>query len=202
MDVGMVHCKDEKMAANKNHWSHALPGGRFGETLPHSVYLLQRVLGNSEVKSVFAEKLGHHPWMSLDDLRVILQADKKFGMIHISYNASSSSEFASVYVDIHGTCGALRVGIHPLNSLLESKLGREIWTSENITQQAKLAFAYLGTLLRRKGLRRLKEFSAAHTLLIKLFVKCLPSEEEPPVTPQMGYENVRIVEQICRQIEL
>lgn len=197
MNVGMVHCKNEQMAANKNHWSHTLPGGRFGETLPHSVYLLQGVLGNLEVKSVFAEKLGQYPWMPFDDLRVILQADRKFGTIHISYNAPGS-HIGNVYVDIHGTFGALRAGIYPLNSFLTSKPGREIWLSENIIQQAKIGLAYLSMLLKYKGL---KGFSVSHTLLIKSFVKSILSNEEPPVTPEMGYENVRIVEQICRQID-
>lgn len=201
MNVGMVHSKDDQMVADKNHWSHTLPGGRFGETLPHSVYLLRGVLGNLEVKSVFADKLGHCPWMPFDDLRVILQADRKFGTIHISYNAPKSFQFGNVYVDIHGTCGALRAGIYPLNSFLASKPGREIWSSENITQQAKIGFAYLSMLLKRKGLKGLKGFSASHTLIIKSFVKSILSNEEPLVTPEMGYENVRIVEQICRQIE-
>ncbi len=197
MNVGMVHSKNEEMAANKNHWSHTLPGGRFGETLPHSVYLLQGVLGNLEVKSVFAEKLGQYPWMPFDDLRVILQADRKFGTIHISYNAPGS-QIGNVYVDIHGTFGALRAGIYPLNSFLTSKPGREIWLSENIIQQAKIGLAYLSMLLKYK---RLKGFSVSHTLLIKSFVKSILSNEELPVTPEMGYENVRIVEQICTQID-
>lgn len=200
MNVGMLHSKDEQMVANKNHWCHTLPGGTFGETLPHSVYLLQAVLGNLEVKSIFAEKLGQYPWMPYDDLRVILQADRKFGTIHISYNAPGS-HIGNVYVDIHGTSGALRAGIYPLNSFLVSKPGREIWLSENIIQQAKIGLAYLSMLLKRRRLKGLKGFSASHTLIIKSFVKSILSNEEPLVTPEMGYENVRIVEQICRQVE-
>lgn len=197
MNVGMLHSKDEQMTADKNHWSHTLPGGRFGETLPHSVYLLQAVLGKLEVKSIFADKLGEHPWMPFDDLRVILQADRKFGTIHISYNAPKL-QIGNVYADIHGTCGALRAGIYPLSSFLVSRPGREIWLSENITRQAKIVLEYLGMLLKHRGL---KGFSASHTLIIKSFVKSILNNETPPVTPEMGYENVRIVEQVCRQIE-
>lgn len=54
MNVGLLHSKDERMAANNSHWCHKLPGGRFGEILPHPVYLLQAVLGNLEVKSVLS----------------------------------------------------------------------------------------------------------------------------------------------------
>jgi len=200
MNVGMLHSKDEQMVANKNHWCHTLPGGRFGETLPHSVYLLQAVLGKLEVKSIFVDKLGEYPWMPFDDLRVILQNDRKFGTIHISYNAPRF-QIGNVYVDIHGTCGALRAGIYPLNSFLVSKPGREIWLSENIIQQAKIGLTYLSMLLKRRGLKRLEGFSASHTLIIKSFVKSILSNEEPLVTPEMGYGNVRIVEQICRQID-
>jgi len=153
------------------------------------------------VKSVFASKLGQYPWMPFDDLRVVLQADRKFGTIHISYNAPKSSQITSVYADILGTYGSLRVGIHPLNSLVVSKPGREIWLAENLTQQVKLGFAYLSMLLRRKGLKGVKEFSAPHALIIKSFVKSILNNNELPVTPEIAYENVHVVEQICRQID-
>ena len=87
MDVGLLHSNDETMAADKNHWCHKLAGGRFGENLPHPIYLLQAFLGKLEIKSVLTDKLGPHPWMKFDELRVIVEAEKrKFGTIHISFN--------------------------------------------------------------------------------------------------------------------
>ncbi|MCW4031566.1 MAG: Gfo/Idh/MocA family oxidoreductase, partial [Candidatus Bathyarchaeota archaeon] len=66
MDVGILHSNDEVMAADKNHWCHKLEGGRFGENLPHPIYLLQAFLGKLEIKSVLTDKLGPHSWMKFD----------------------------------------------------------------------------------------------------------------------------------------
>jgi len=198
MNVGMLHSKDEEMAANKNHWCHRIPGGRFGENLPHPVYLLQAALGNLEVKSVFAEKLGQYPWMPFDELRVNLEANGKFGTIYISFNAPGSQRFND-YVNIYGTDGALQAGIYPISSLIVTKPGWGIWLLENITHQVKIGLDYLRTIVaKRKGPRR---FSAAHALIIRSFVESIFGNEEPLVTPEMGYEEVRIVEQITRQID-
>jgi len=198
MNVGILHSRDEQMAANKNHWCYKLPGGRFGENLPHPVYLLQAVLGNLEVKSVYTDKLGHYPWMPFDELRVILEADGKFGTIQISFNAPGFQK-VDVYTDIYGTGGALQVGIYPVSSLLVTKPGRGIMFLENITHQAKIGLAYLSTLL-TKG-RSPRSFSVAHALIIKSFVESIRGNRDPLVTPEMGYENVRIVEQITRHID-
>ncbi len=198
MNVGILHSNDEPMASDRNHWCYRLPGGRFGENLPHPVYLIQAFLGKLEVKSVFADKLGSCPWMPFDELRVILEAgQKRFGTVHISFNAPGSQR-TDVYADIYGTGGALQAGIYPVSSLIVTKPGRGIWLAENVTHQVKIGFSYLSTILaKQKGPR---SFSAAHALIIKSFVESIFGKGEPLVTPEMGYESVHVVEEICRRI--
>ena len=76
------------MAANKNHWSHQLPGGRFFEMLIHSIYLLQCFLSEIKVKSVKVSKIGKHPWMKYDDeLFATFRAGKKLAGIYVPFNA-------------------------------------------------------------------------------------------------------------------
>ncbi|KPV63930.1 MAG: hypothetical protein AOA66_0508 [Candidatus Bathyarchaeota archaeon BA2] len=136
--------------------------------------------------------------MPFDELRVILQADGKFGLIYINFNAPGSHKI-NVCADIYGTGGALRAGIYPVSSLLVTKPGRGIWLSENIVHQAKIGLSYLSTMLaKRKGPKR---FSVAHALIIKSFVRSIFGYGKPLVTPELGYEQVRIVEQITRQID-
>jgi len=199
MNVGILHSNDESMASDRNHWCHKLPGGRFGENLPHPVYLLQAFLGKLEVKSVFADKLDPRPWMPFDELRVILEADeKRFGTIHISFNVPGSQR-TDVYADIYGTGGAIQAGIYPISSLIVTKPGRGVWLAENVIHQVKIGFSYLSTILaKQKGPR---SYSAAHALIIKSFVDSIFGKGQPLVTPEMGYENVHVVEQICKQIE-
>lgn len=197
MSVGILHSNDEPMASDRNHWCYRLPGGRFGENLPHPVYLLQAFLGKLEVKSVFTEKVGHHPWMAFDEMRVILEAqEKRFGTIHISFNAQGSQRTA-VYADIYGTGGTVQAGIYPVSSLIVTKPGRGIWLAENFLHQIKIGLSYLSTFLaKQKGPR---SYSAAHALIIRAFVESIFGNGEPLVTPEMGYETVHIVEQICRR---
>ena len=199
MNVGILHSNDDPMASNRNHWCYKIPGGRFGENLPHPVYLLQAFLGKLEVKSVFPDKLGPYPWMPFDELRVILEAeDKKFGTIHISFNAPGSQR-TNVYADIYGTGGAMQAGIYPISSLIVTKPGRGIWLAENVIHQVKIGLSYLSTILaKQKGPR---SFSATHALIIRSFVESIFGNGEPLITPEMGYACVHVVEEICRQIE-
>jgi UDP-N-acetylglucosamine 3-dehydrogenase len=199
MDVGVLHSPDEIMAGDKNHWCHKLPGGRFGENLPHPIYLLQAFLGKLEIKSVLTDKLGSHPWMAFDELRVILEAEKnKFGTIHISFNAPGHDR-TDVHANIYGTGGTIHAGIYPISSLVVSKPGRGIMHFDNMIHQVKIWAAYLGNMITKgKGPRN---YSVSHARIIKSFVDSLAGNGKPLVTPEMGYENVQVVEQICKRIE-
>ena len=199
MDVGVLHSSDEAMAANKNHWCHKLAGGRFGENLPHPIYLLQAFLGKLEIKSVLADKLGPHPWMAFDELRVILEAEgKKFGTVRISFNAPGPQR-TDVHVNIYGTGGTMHAGIYPMSSLIISKPGRGIMHFGNVVHQIKIWAAYLSNMIAKgKGPRN---YSISHARIIRSFVESLNGNGKPLVTPEMGVENVQVVEQICKQIE-
>jgi predicted dehydrogenase len=199
MDVAVLHSPDEIMAGDKNHWCHKLPGGRFGENLPHPIYLLQAFLGKLEIKSVITDKLGNNQWMPFDELRVILEAEKtKFGTIHISFNAPGHDQTV-VNVNIYGTGGTIQADIYPVSSLLVSKPGRGILHFGNVFQQAKIWGAYLKNIItKRKGPRY---YSISHARIIKSFVESLSGNGKPLVTPEMGYKNVQVVEQICKIID-
>jgi UDP-N-acetylglucosamine 3-dehydrogenase len=200
MDVSILHSPEELMAADRNHWCHKLPGGRFGENLPHAIYLLQAFLGKLVIKSVITDKLGPHSWMVYDELRVILEAEKnRFGTVHISFNAIGN-ELTVVHATIYGTSGTIEADIYPVSSLLVSKPGRGILHFGNVSQQAKIWGAYLKNIItKRKGPRY---YSVSHVRIIKSFVESLLGFGQPLVTPEMGYENVQTVEQICKMIDL
>jgi predicted dehydrogenase len=199
MDVAILHSPDEIMAADKNHWCHKLPGGRFGENLPHPTYLLQAFLGELKIKSVLTDKLGSTPWMPFDELRVILEADEnKFGTVHISFNAQGHDR-TDVHANIYGTGGTIHAGIYPMSSLLVSKPGRGILHFNNVSQQIRIWGTYLGKILSKRKTPRY--YSISHERIIKSFVDSLNGNGKPLVTPEMGYENVQVVEKICKLIE-
>ena len=199
MDVEVLHSNDEIMAADKDHWCHKLAGGRFGENLPHPIYLLQAFLGKLEVKTVLADKRNSYPWMAFDELKVFLQAaGKKFGTVHISFNAPGPNK-TDVHVNIYGTKGIIHAGIYPLSSLFISKPGRGIIRFENLSHQVKIWAAYLSNII-AKGTGP-RNYSISHARIIRSFVECFNGNGKPLVTPEMGLENVQVVEEICKQIE-
>lgn len=199
MDVEVLHSNDEIMAADRKHWCHNLAGGRFGENLPHPIYLLQAFLGRLEVKSVTANKWDSHPWMAFDELQVLLEADgKKYGNVHISFNAPGPNK-TDVHVNIYGTEGSIHAGIYPLSSLFISKPGRGIIRFENLSNQIKIWAAYLSNII-AKGTGP-RNYSISHARIIRSFIESLNGNGKPLVTPEMGLENVQVVEEICKQIE-
>ncbi len=199
MTVEILHSNDESMAADKDHWCHKLAGGRFGENLPHPIYLLQAFLGKLEVKSVLADKWDSHPWMAFDELKVFLEAEeKKYGTVHISFNEPTPNK-TDVHVNIYGTKGTLHAGIYPLSSLFISKPGRGIIRFENLSHQIKIWAAYLTNII-AKGTGP-RNYSISHARIIRSFVESLHGNGKPLVTPEMGLENVQVVEEICKWIE-
>ncbi|PVX25380.1 MAG: hypothetical protein CW691_04790 [Candidatus Bathyarchaeum sp.] len=199
MDVGVLHSPDEMMATNKNHWCHKLAGGRFGENLPHPIYMMQAFLGKLEIKSVLTDKLGSNSWMVFDELRVILEAEKnRFGTIHISFNAPGH-DLTDVHANIYGTGGTIHAGIYPVSSLIVSKPGRGILHFGNMSQQIRIWGAYIKNIVTKGTSPRY--YSVSHARIIKSFVDSLSGNGKPLVTPEMGYKNIQVVEQICKQID-
>ena len=65
--------------------------------------------------------------------------------------------------------------------------------------QIKIWGAYLRKMVTTgKGPRN---YSVSHSRIIKSFVESLNGNGKPLVTPEMGYENIQVVEQICKRIE-
>jgi predicted dehydrogenase len=88
IDLRMLHPPNEEYIANKSHWVHELPGGRFGENLIHPIYILQNFMGgNLHVRDVFAVKRGLLDWVNFDELHVALDNGVVYGNINISFNS-------------------------------------------------------------------------------------------------------------------
>ena len=89
VDIRLLHEPREPMIADKNHWSHSMPGGRFGECLIHPVYILCDLLGEYDLKieNIWTAKRGSYDWVKYDELLVTFTANGKFGSIYISFNS-------------------------------------------------------------------------------------------------------------------
>lgn len=193
--ISILHPKDEPMAANKDHWSHKLPGGRFSEMIVHPIYLLRQFMGEIEVVNVNVSKIGPHPWMKYDELLVNFRSDRKFAGVYVTFNAPRYS----IFIDLFGSKGIIRLDIinATVNVLPSVKLRRLDKTIDSVRQSIQLL-----TSIIRNGFKILsKRWYDGHEMCIYLFAESLIKNTSPPVTLEEAYEVVKIVEKVYKQIE-
>ena len=190
-DVRVLATNKDHMLSNRDHWCHSLLGGRFGELLAHPIYVLQAIFGQMDVKSVLTAKISDFPWISADELHVVLSACNAFGNIYASFNSPQ----VRTYVDVYGTHGSLSIDARN-QVLIEERykpFERFNIAIDNLRQVYQLVRSIVDS--------RLGFSTDAHEACIRLFVKSVLSGGKPPVTPEEAYDTVSILEDICRRID-
>ena len=56
VDIRMLHTSNDEMISDRGHWVHDLPGGRFGECLIHPICVLTNLIGDLNIRDVYASK--------------------------------------------------------------------------------------------------------------------------------------------------
>jgi predicted dehydrogenase len=194
--IDMLHTKQDPMLTNEKHWCHRLPGGRFGEMLPHPIYLLRYLLGNDlEVKNVEAYKLSSYPWIRNDELHVLLGSRGKLGRIYVSFNSPREA----IYITIIGDKGIIEaevitgtiVKLNHFHKPSRYDKGKSIIKQVNqmmsslITNAAKVVF---------------HQWITGHQGYIRSFAESLMSGKDPPIPVEETLKDVEILEEICRKL--
>jgi len=192
--VHVLQTRKDPMLATKTHWCHSLPGGRFGEVLPHPTYILQSLIGHLVVKSVMARKVGSYSWVPYDELHVTLEGEEGFGSIYLSFNAPKYA----IFVDIYGTKGMVRVNLVE-QTILEVKR-KSIRRLSKAIESLRQAYQLVASIARSAILVAFHQWRSGHEAYIRAFVDSVIHDKEPPVSLEEAYENVRIVEEICNAI--
>jgi len=195
VNLGDAQRRDNHEFVDQDHWIHRLPGGLFGEHLPHPIYLAMALLGHVEPATVYATKLSNYDWVVADEARVVLQGEKGIATITASHNWPK----VTATLDIFGTRRNLHVDRH--SSVLtsygiggESRLWRALENvSQSYQQLACTASAAVNTVLGRRA--------SGHGILIGKFVQAIRGDGQVPVTAGEGREVVRVLEKITSQIE-
>lgn len=198
VDFKFVHnTKDDPMASDPNHWCHKLLGGRFGEMLPHPVYVLQSILGdNLRTRKLFVSKRGNVPWLRNDELHAILQSEKGLGSLYVSLNAPRG-----MYVcDVYGTKEILRIDLtrQTLLRLGSSGVSKFSTAKDSLSEASRLLLLTIENAL-EFSFRKRGEYAISK--IYTMFVDSVREGVEPPVTPEMAYNTVRIVEEMCKAIQ-
>lgn len=196
VDVKMVqNARLDPMASDPNHWSHKLFGGRFGEMLPHPVYILQSFLGEKlYTKKVFASKRGNISWLSEDELYALLENENGLGSLYVSLNAPR----VSYTCDVYGTKKILKID---LTRQMVLQMGYMPFSNLSIAKDCLSESRRLSLLTMKNAFQYSFRKSGSHVSRVySMFADSLRNRREPLVTPEMAYNTVKIVEEICEDI--
>jgi len=195
VEVTMLHTKDDPMASNPSHWCHKLPAGRFGENLPHPIYIIRTILGDVEVKHFHGSKLGKYKWMPIDELRVLLE--NKMGQtatIYISFNAPRPE----TTLNIVGNEGIIHANLS--NNTLIKKRYREINLAQVTLDNLKTILNILTSSVNIASAILTRRYKGMHTEFMKEFEKSILNDGEPPVTAEEALKVVKLCYDLCQKI--
>lgn len=186
--------REGKLVLIREHWCHSLPGGIFGEMLPHSIYLAQAFLGRLEPVAVHSRKLSSYDWLVADELRVILEGEN--GLATITESANWPEDF--MVLDIFGTKMSLHVDIwgNVMTRYAVASNGRFTRGWQNLEQSFQRLGGTASTTL---GLISGRLHGGQYNLIQK-FVESLQGGTEPPVTMEEAREVARLYQAITAQI--
>ena len=182
------------MTAREDHWAHRLPGGVFGETGPHAVYMSLAFLERIEEVSVDAIRALPYAWSPFDDYRINLVGPRGISSIALSYG---SDQWAA-RVDILGATGTLEVDLegmcvvhHQRTALTPLTVGASL-----LRQSTQLLGGLMGNAV-TVGLGRRR---SPHDVIVGQFVDSIRGKQAPPVTAEEGREAVRVMSLIADRL--
>lgn len=195
VEISMYHTKKDPMAADSSHWCHRIQAGRFGENLPHPLYIIRTILGDLKVRCIHGSKLGNYPWMPIDELWVLLEDMRgRTATIYVSFNAS----IPETILNIVGERGILYTN---LASILVKKRYREVngtiqFAMDNLKTLSDImmsSFSIASAILTRR-------YKGMHTEFMKGFAKSIINDTEPPVAAEEALKVVESHTDLCTKI--
>lgn len=196
VDVEALNTKEDSMAANRQHWSHQLSGGRFSEMLAHPIYLIRHFLrGDVKCVDISVSKIGGYPWMNSDELCATFRVGDKLGRTYASFNSSRDA----IYVNLYCTYGILKLDL--INSTLNMLPARKISRLNRGSDSLRQAFQLVKWTANNAGKVATRNWNSGHDMYIKLFAENLLADCAPPVTVEDGLAVIRTLEDMCKRIE-
>ena len=186
----------DKVFKGERHWSYDLPGGIFGEHSPHLIYLGAAFLGKIKSVRAIARKYSEFPWVKADELKVLVEAEKGLGVFT---NSCNSSKFY-FGLDLYGTEGRLCIdNVKQTITHTHSRSNRThalVLDELNLALQMLAGAAYVST----QSLLGRKWYKIGQYALFEKFVESVQDNLAPPVSGEDGRENVRVLQEVWKQI--
>jgi predicted dehydrogenase len=182
------------MTSRPDHWAHKLPGGVFGESGPHVVYMTLAFINPVLDVAVQGKKVLDYPWSQYEDYRIEIIGEKATNSIVLAY---TSNQWMAA-VDILGSKGALFLDLqsqsivkHNRTSLSPPQVG-----FSELGRGCKQLWATCVNSVRYATGR----IRSTHELLIDGFVESIIANRPPPVSAEEGREAVRVMDMIAKKL--
>jgi len=187
---------NDRMLAG-HHWSHALPGGRWFETLPHALYLIHDFLGALEPASVVALRTASAPpGVPADEVTVVFRGTAGIADIHYSANCCLNRRHLTLW----GTLGRIEIDLLA-DSVTISNQRDSRWLRAIGDLPAAAAQAARWPADRAGYLAGRLRGQTPHTRLIADFARHLQGQGPSPTPPGEIDYVVRTAHAISREIE-
>ncbi len=221
----------DRMITDKDCWCHTIPGGRWGETAAHDIYIVYEMVGDMTLCDVAVHKFTDRwPWLVADEVSVTLRSSE--GYVGLRYSANVEERLFR-YMTLHGS-RAVAVADEKSIQLLPFKQRKPpaVVYVEPPYVDAPRQFVNGTKALTKAALRRIgvlpkpnkqaeseeqngrRQQSASrkhdplaacrgtgHLAVIEGFVQYVRGLSEPPVTWEEAYRTMSLVHQIGEQID-
>ncbi|MCX8178145.1 MAG: Gfo/Idh/MocA family oxidoreductase [Candidatus Bathyarchaeota archaeon] len=202
VDIRMLHTVEDEMISNRNHWVHNLPGGRFGESLIHPIYVLRNIVGKLNVRDVYAAKRGLYDWVKYDELYVTLDSNGKFCTVHVSFNSPRWSSIFNIKVyskelilTYDGTNQTLLIQGALLPGYLSRGKGKYRSELKILKDALNTSWQILSSATKSISNRAARAFlnkrESGHRYLFKSFIDSISEEKETPYSPEEAYDATK-----------
>ncbi|MEM4601796.1 MAG: Gfo/Idh/MocA family oxidoreductase [Desulfurococcaceae archaeon] len=188
---------NQMMKGSLPKWIYSLPGGIYGELIPHALYTTLILLGE-RVKRVQVSKLEeeHNTLKNVcpfRELRVALETKNRYGTLIMTARSKSRHEVQTIVIN----CEKAKIIIDlPVSTILIRN-----YNMSRLSQFLQYPRAIFGNLYR--NLSDLITLKMYHGISWKVaseqFIKSIVNNVPPPFTGKDGIEWVRVTELIWRE---
>lgn len=185
----------EYITSKPDHWAHKLPGGVFGESGPHVVYMtLAYINPIVQVQALGRKIQPEYPFSPFEDYRVELVGQDITCTASLIY---STDQWAAE-VDLWGTQGSIRIDLESQTLIHRSRdeLKAIPVGLSALGEAAQIVASGVTTAFERVTRR----YVQTHQELLKAFAQSLAAGTPSPVSPEEGRESIRVMNMITAQL--
>jgi predicted dehydrogenase len=184
--------RDTDAILDRTHWCHQLPGGIFGEMLPHSLYLAEAFLDDLRLVKVNSLKLGTHEWIKADEVRIMLESSTCAASVTCSVNVPTI-----MFINFIGTKGFLHVSITRAATISHFPSGKfitqgldNLWTSfQWVNETISVAIKHI-----------FNQYHDGHYYVIKKYIDALKKGNDLPVSLETARKVTKLYQEVTNSI--